>query len=142
MSYQDNIRNFWAFGNPKAPHKLYKLPSMFLETDRINKKGREQIKMNGFTSVHKKMSDYETDLKTSAAMTKAIECQRKINEKREAKKIKLIDFEDTPVPQPEQTHSQKTSKTEIKKCKAINLSNKPCGYKAVCGDFCKRHAPP
>ena len=27
----------------------------------------------------------------------------------------------------------------IARCQAINLNNKPCQFKAMCGKFCKRH---
>ena len=113
-----------------------------MDTNRAPKKkdfNGKITEMNGYTSFHKKIDRFENP-KTDIAFLKAKECQAKINQKRESKKIKLIDFEDTPAPAPQQV--QKSVKVEVKKCKAVNLNNKPCGYKAICGDFCKRHAPP
>lgn len=26
-------------------------------------------------------------------------------------------------------------------CQAVTLAGKPCGFKAVCGNFCKKHQP-
>jgi len=26
-------------------------------------------------------------------------------------------------------------------CQAVTLAGKPCGFKAVCGGFCKKHQP-
>lgn len=26
-------------------------------------------------------------------------------------------------------------------CQAVTLTGKPCGFKAVCGNFCKKHQP-
>ena len=141
MAYQDGIRNFWAFGMPKSKGPLCKPSNWLMEPNRAPKKKEfkgEITEMNGYTSFQKKTVEF-SDPKTNAAFLKARECQAKINQKRDSKKIKLIDFEDTPVPVMQPV--QKTAKVEVKKCKAINLNDKPCGYKATCGDFCKRHAP-
>ena len=141
MSYHDGIRHFWAFGMPKSKVPLCKPTNWMMDTNRAPKKNDfngEITEMNGYTSFHKKTDGFENP-KTATAFLKAKECQAKINEKRESKKIKLIDFEDTPVPAPQPV--QKSVKAVVKKCKAINLNDKPCGYKATCGDFCKRHAP-
>jgi hypothetical protein len=32
-----------------------------------------------------------------------------------------------------------TSRTHAKTCQATTMSGKPCSFKAVCGDFCKKH---
>lgn len=38
---------------------------------------------------------------------------------------------------PEVVNEPRTSK---KMCHAVTMSNKPCSFRAVCGDFCKKHA--
>jgi hypothetical protein len=139
MANNDGIRRFWAFGLPKSTDVKCKQPNWLMDTNRVPKKKEfkgEITEMNGYTSFHTN----NTNSKTTTAFLKAKECQSKINHKREARKIKLIDFEDTPVQAPP-TARTTTTKVEVVKCKAINLNNKPCGYKATCGDFCKRHAP-
>lgn len=45
---------------------------------------------------------------------------------------KTIKIEKTP----EVVNEQRTSK---KICKAITMSGKPCSFKAVCGDYCRKH---
>lgn len=37
---------------------------------------------------------------------------------------------------PEVVNEQRTSK---KICQAITMSSKPCSFRAICGDFCKKH---
>mgnify|MGYP000111079809 FL=1 len=32
-----------------------------------------------------------------------------------------------------------TSRTHAKTCQATTMSGKPCSFRAVCGDFCKKH---
>ena len=29
----------------------------------------------------------------------------------------------------------------VRTCQAVTLAGKPCGFKAVCGGFCKKHQP-
>jgi hypothetical protein len=143
MNYQDGIRHFWAFGTLKSPDAPRCKPANWLmDTNRLPKKKEfkgEINEMNGYKSFHKKIVEFENP-KTTTGFLRARECQANINQMRENKKIKLIDFGDTPVPAPQQP-VHKHTKTEVKKCKAINLNNKHCGYKATCGDFCKRHTP-
>jgi len=80
------------------------------------------------------------DEKTSNAFLKAYDCQKKINERREKKKIKLIDF----IPIQETVLGTKTavSRADKLKCKAMTITGKPCPFKASCGEFCKKHQQP
>ena len=79
------------------------------------------------------------DEKTSNAFLKAQMCQKKINENREKKKIKLIEF----IPTQEATRSSGgTSRADKLKCKAKTMAGKPCPFNASCGDFCKKHQQP
>ena len=32
-----------------------------------------------------------------------------------------------------------TSRTHAKTCQATTMTGKPCSFRAVCGDFCKKH---
>jgi hypothetical protein len=78
---------------------------------------------------------------TKKAFVRAKEAQVRELEKKDKKKIRLLKLEDAPsctVTRPTQASK---AKKEVVKCKATGLNNKPCPYKASCGDFCKRHAP-
>lgn len=140
-SYQDNMRLFWIRGLPKADIKTVGPYDWLLDTGRSSvakKRNSDVIKLNGFTALHnKKNSDLLLDFKTEHAFDKALKVQKNFNEKRKQRKIHLIDIDDIP----EQYIPEVKSKKVVAKCRAINLSNKPCQFKAVCGDFCKRHAP-
>jgi hypothetical protein len=50
----------------------------------------------------------------------------------------------TKVPKPTEAcvakNGRQTTPTAVR-CKAQTLEGKQCGFKAACGDFCKKHAP-
>jgi hypothetical protein len=50
--------------------------------------------------------------------------------KRDTRKIVVLEKK------PEVVNEQRTSK---KICCALTMSGKPCSFKAVCGDYCKKH---
>ena len=52
-------------------------------------------------------------------------------EKKESRKLIVIDKP------PDVVNEQRTSK---KICCATTMSGKPCSFKAVCGDYCKKHS--
>jgi len=61
-------------------------------------------------------------------------CKQKQQEMKDAKMKRRIVVLDTP---PEQ-HSIE-SRTRVKICSAITMTGKPCHFRAVCGDFCRKH---
>lgn len=72
------------------------------------------------------------------AIEKARVVQKTILLKKKARSIKLIDVSEVRVPVGDMHGSAKT-RASLQKCKAITMSNKPCPFKAVCGNFCRRH---
>lgn len=62
----------------------------------------------------------------------------------EAKRHKLIVT--TEKPKPQETAVVATKKagravvSDAQRCKALTLEGRRCGFKATCGDFCKKHA--
>ena len=77
------------------------------------------------------------DDKLSRAILRVNESYKKIKQEREAKSIKVIDFNDIPKRSmaPTTTHSGAQATT----CQATTLSGRPCKFKATCGKFCKKH---
>jgi hypothetical protein len=55
----------------------------------------------------------------------------KHQQKKDTQKIVVLDKP------PEVVTEQRTSK---KICCAVTMSGKPCSFKAVCGDYCKKHS--
>ena len=51
-------------------------------------------------------------------------------EKKESRQVVVID---------KLPESVVTQRTQVKTCQATTMSGKPCSFKAVCGDFCKKH---
>ena len=54
-----------------------------------------------------------------------------------AKRPRVVVVTTAPKPQ-ESAHKEKV--TLDKKCRAKTLEGKQCGFKASCGEFCKKHA--
>jgi hypothetical protein len=55
---------------------------------------------------------------------------KKHEEKKESRQVIVID---------KLPESVVTQRTHVKTCQATTMSGKPCSFKAVCGDFCKKH---
>jgi len=51
-------------------------------------------------------------------------------EKKESRQVVVIDK----IPE-----KQVTQRSQHKICQATTMSGKPCSFKAICGDFCKKH---
>ncbi len=110
-------------------------------TPGINYKGARTT-INGFTAF-KAGVDASPALNevTKHAFLKAKEVQIRELEKKENRKIKLLSIDEAPSCTATIPAQASKAKKEVVKCKAIGLSNKPCPYRASCGEFCKRHAP-
>jgi len=61
-------------------------------------------------------------------------CKQKQQEIKNARMQRKIIVLDTP---PEQTHIEMRTQTKI--CSAITMSGKRCQFRAVCGDYCRKH---
>lgn len=88
------------------------------------------------TNMDKLMVRFGGNEQMARAVWKMNESYRKIKEEREAKRIKIIDFNDLPkriATGPKKSLASNTT------CQAITLSGRPCKFKATCGKFCKKH---
>jgi len=75
------------------------------------------------------------DEKTAKAFLAAQLVMKKLKEKKDSKKIKLIDYH-TII---SSSSSVKPKKDPPKKCASHNMSGKPCPFSATQGKYCKRH---
>jgi len=82
--------------------------------------------------------DGETPNKTTRAIGAAKTKLCQIVEKKKSRAIKFVDPSE--VSTPDEAHPTRgVKKGSFKMCQARTMSNKPCAFKATCGDFCKRH---
>jgi len=51
----------------------------------------------------------------------------------------MIDLDEV-MPKAKKTVTKKTKKASKATCQAVTLSGKPCGFKAISGCYCGRHA--
>jgi hypothetical protein len=64
----------------------------------------------------------------------------------EAKRHKVLKTDKVPKPEETAVVNKGTTKTpkpvlhDALRCKAVTLEGRRCGFKATCGDFCKKHA--
>lgn len=61
-------------------------------------------------------------------------CKQKQQEMKDARMQRKIVFLDTP---PEQAHIE--MRTHAKICTATTMAGKRCHFRAVCGDYCRKH---
>jgi hypothetical protein len=61
-------------------------------------------------------------------------CKQKQQEMKDARMKRRIVVLDAP---PEQTHIE--MRTQAKICSAMTMSGKRCHFRAVCGDYCRKH---
>lgn len=93
----------------------------------VNNPSTTLLQIIPFNNVVDTMSTAEYEKKLKEASWKLKIRYNSINRAKEKKRPPLIDKN----PIPEQTT-----------CKAVTLSNKPCPFRAKCGNYCLRHAPP
>lgn len=144
-SFSEKLRAFNATKSSTGkPAKSRQENAWLMETvHRPSKNVRgKRTEINGFTAFKKDL-DAVSSLNevTKKAFAKAKAAQVRELEKKAEKKIRVLELEDAPSCTVTAKPTRTAAKKEVKKCKAIGLNNKPCPYKASCGDFCKRHAP-
>ena len=104
-------------------------PSMFLVPRKLQSSSRISSEVKVEASASSLVEDL--DPKTAKAFLRAHSCMKREKDKKEAKKIKLIEHIPEVV-----THVKKVPK---KQCAAKTMSGKPCSFSATQGKFCKRH---
>ena len=106
------------------------IPSMFLVPQKL------QSSTHKSSSVKSEVSDSTLvkglDPKTAKAFLRAHRCMKREKEKKDSKKIKLIEH----IPE---VVSKPVHRVPKKQCAAKTMSGKPCPFSATQGKFCKKH---
>jgi len=112
-----------------------------VHTPSINRRGTRTV-INGFTAFKADIDASPTlNEITKKAFLRAKESQVRVLEKKEKRKLKMLSIDEAPSCTATIPAQASKSKKVVVKCRAIGLTNKPCPYRASCGEFCKRHAP-
>ena len=105
-------------------------PTMFLVPQKLQSGSRKSVGVKEEVSESSLVKDL--DPKTAKAFLRAHSCMKREKEKKDSKKIKLIEHIPEVVSKPVQ-------RVPKKQCAAKIMSGKTCPFSATQGKFCKKH---